>query len=332
VALALTFLASTAWAELGDVLHTIPCAGQNTSDIAWVEGTIYQVIFAPTAERNIYQLDPSNGSVLSIIPYAGGSPQGLTYDGYNLWQGDLSGHLIFKMDPLNGAIRGQFTAPGPSNCQPLGLGWDGNSLWVADSRAPETIWEVDTLGTLLSSFPAPGASPYGLAWAAGYIWVSDNNLGGAAIIYKMDPSNGAVLDSFECPDGGGSPNGIAHDGEHLWIAVNTTDLIYQVDDGIGGAWAPDRAAGPQEVCFSGMTAIPAGSTIEVRFALPAPAPVRVDLFDLLGRQVLPVSVSRHPAGSQRITLGASELGSGAYYLRLEALGTRATAKVVYLRS
>jgi hypothetical protein len=313
-------------------LHTIPCAGQNTSDIAWVDGTIYQVIFSPTEERNIYQLDPLSGAVLSIIPYAGESPQGLTYDGYNLWQGDLAERQIYKMHPVTGAVRDQFNAPGPSNSQPLGMGWDGNSLWVADSRGPETIWEVDTLGTVLSSFPAPGSSPYGLAWAAGYIWVSNNNLGGAAMIYKMDPSGGAILDSFECPDGAGTPNGIAHDGENLWIAVNTTDLIYQVDDGISGAHAPEAAGHAHGFGFGGMTTIPGHAAIEVRFALPAPAEVRVDLFDLLGRQVLPASVSRHGTGSQRITLAADELESGAYYLRLETLGDRATAKVVYLRS
>jgi streptogramin lyase len=219
-------------AELGDVLHTIPCAGANTADIAWVDGTLYQVIFAPTAERNIYQLDPATGAVLAVIPYAGGSPQGLTYDGQYLWQTDLTNDAIIKMDATTGAVIEQYPAPG-DNPQALGLGWDGSELWLADSRGPEKIWEMDTMCNPIQFFAAPGASPYGLAWGAGYIWVSDNNIGGGAFIYKIEPSDGTIVASFLCPDNGGSPNGIAHDGEHLWIAVNTTDLIYQVDDGIG---------------------------------------------------------------------------------------------------
>ncbi|MBN2172244.1 MAG: hypothetical protein JW819_13065 [Candidatus Krumholzibacteriota bacterium] len=219
-------------AELGDVLHTIPCAGANTGDLAWVEGTLYQVIFAPTEERNIYQLDPATGAVLAVIPYAGSSPQGLAYDGQYLWQSDVSGDAIFKMDPTTGAVIEQYPAPG-DDPQALGLGWDGASLWLADSRGPEKIWELDTLCNPIQYYDAPGTSPYGLAYGAGYIWVSDNNLAGGALIYQIDPADGAIVDSFVCPDAGGSPNGIAHDGEFLWIAVNTTDLIYQVDDGLG---------------------------------------------------------------------------------------------------
>lgn len=224
--------ASMARADLGDVLHTIPCAGANTGDIAWVEGTIYQVIFSPTEQRNIYKLDPATGTILAVIPYAGSSPQGLTYDGQHLWQSDVAGRMIYKLDPQTGQVLGQFPAPGDTP-QPLGLGWDGASLWLADSRSPEKIWELDRLGTVLGFFPAPGASPYGLAWGAGFIWVSDNNLSGGALIYKMNPADGSIVASFVCPENGGSPNGIAHDGENLWIAVNTTDRIYEVDDGIG---------------------------------------------------------------------------------------------------
>jgi len=234
IAVAMTgaFCVAPALAELGDVLHTIPCAGANTADLAWVEGTLYQVIFAPTEERNIYQLDPATGAVLAVIPYAGGSPQGLAYDGEYLWQSDLSGDAIIKMDATTGAVIAEYPAPG-DDPQALGLGWDGASLWLADSRGPEKIWELDALCNPIGYYDAPGTSPYGLACGAGYIWVSDNNMSGGALIYQIDPDDGAIVDSFVCPDGGGSPNGIAHDGEFLWIAVNTNDTIYQVDDGLG---------------------------------------------------------------------------------------------------
>lgn len=226
------FPSSPALADLGDVIRSIPCAGPNTGDLAWVGGILYQVNFAPTDLKFIYRIDPATGTVLGSIPPAGSSPQGLAFDGEFLWQSDVSGRIIYKLDPATGQVLAQFPAPGDTP-QPLGMGWDGASLWLADSRAPEKIWELDRSGGALGNFPAPGASPYGLDWAVGFIWVSDNVVGGLGTIYKMDPDTGAILASFPCPGGGGSPNGIAHDGEHLWIAVNTNDTIYQVDDGLG---------------------------------------------------------------------------------------------------
>jgi len=238
VALPALLSSPPAGADLGDVIRSIPCAGANTDDLAWVGGILYQVNFAPTELKLIYRIDPVTGAVLGSIPPAGTSPQGLTFDGEFLWQSDVGGRIIYKLDPTTGQILAQFAAPGDTP-QPLGMGWDGASLWLADSRSPEKIWELDRSGVALGNFPAPGPSPYGLDWAGGFIWVSDNVVGGLATIYKMDPSTGTILASFPCPGGGGSPNGIAHDGEHLWIAVNSTDMIYQVDDGLGSAAIAD---------------------------------------------------------------------------------------------
>jgi DNA-binding beta-propeller fold protein YncE len=239
-------------ADLGDVIRSIPCAGPNTGDLAWAGGILYQVNFAPTELKLIYKIDPVTGAVLGSIPPAGTSPQGLAFDGEFLWQSDVGGRMIYKLDPTTGQILAQFAAPGDTP-QPLGLGWDGASLWLADSRSPEKIWELDRSGAVLGNFPAPGASPYGLDWAVGFIWVSDNAVGGLGTVYKMHPDTGAILASFPCPGGGGSPNGIAHDGEHLWIAVNTDDRIYQVDDGIGAAAVEDGH--PAESTWGGIKAL-----------------------------------------------------------------------------
>jgi len=287
--LALLFLASPLQAELGDILQTIPCAGDNTADLAWVEGTLYQVIFAPSEQRNIYQLDPRDGEILAIIPYAGISPQGLAYDGRNLWQSDIGGRLIYKLDPVTGEIRGSFTAPGPSNCQPIGLGWDGHDLWNADSRDPERLWQVDTLGTVLDSIPAPGDSPYGLAWGAGYIWVSQNDLGDVGLICQIDPETGELENSFECPGGGTSPNGIAHDGVDLWIAVNTDDTIYRVDDGISGQPVPFPTHEERSVplALETVRSDPSGGELVIQLSLAHAARVDLRVLDVLGRSAAP---------------------------------------------
>lgn len=329
---AASLLAGPASAELGDILHTIPCAGANTGDLAWVDGELYQVIFAPTEERNIYRLDPETGTVLGIVPYAGGSPQGLAYDGHNLWQVCITGDCIYKMHPLTGEVRDTLDAPGGANGQPIGLGWDGESLWLGDSRDPEKIWEMDTLGVALGQFPAPGDSPYGLAWAEGFIWVSDNNLSAAAYIYKMDPETGDILDSFVCPGGGGSPNGIAHDGDCLWIAVNTNDMIYKVDDGIAGASVDEHLnVGVAPVRIVSAWTDPLAQTVDLQLMLASSGEVRAVLFDVLGRQGVPSVLRAAQAGPCALRLDATRMSSGIAYVRVENGGAVTSGKVLVVR-
>jgi streptogramin lyase len=329
----LILFSSPVQAELGDILHTIPCAGDNTADLAWVEGTLYQVIFAPTEQRNIYQLDPQDGDILAVIPYAGTSPQGLAFDGRNLWQSDIGGRMIYKLDPITGEIRDSFTAPGPENCQTIGLGWDGVNLWNADSRDPERIWEVDTLGTVLDSILAPGDSPYGLACGAGYLWVSENNMGGTGLIYQIDPETGDIVTNFSCPGGGGSPNGIAHDGEDLWIAVNTDDTIYQVDDALSGQLVqhPPTAHLSSPLVLEAVHADPSATGLIIRFSLSAAAPVELRVFDVLGRSASSPARTERSAGRHEVRFSSEGIPSGIYCVELRAPGARAVGKVALLR-
>ncbi len=329
-ALASVLSPTPAAAALGDVMHSIPCAGPNTSDLAWVNGKIYQVIFAPTDLKGIYVVDAASGAVLDRLTPAGSSPQGLTYDGHNLWQSDVSGDALYKLDPETAAIRDQWPAPGGVDGQPLGLGWDGENLWLADSRGPEKIWLVDSVGTALGQIPAPGASPYGLAWAEGYVWVSDNNMTGVAAIYQLDPDDGSVVASFPCPGGGGAPNGITHDGQDLWIADNTTDQIYQVDDGIvSGAVAEGRDALRPRLRVA-MVSGP-GPEIRLRVSLERAARLEARVFDIRGCMVVPEAEKEGVDGDQELRLRTDGVPSGVYLVQVEALGEKRVARLILVR-
>ncbi len=325
----LALSATPAGAALGDVLHTIPTPGESPADLAWVDGELYSVIFAPAEQKGIYRLDPLTGSVLGTVPYSGNSPQGLTYDGRNLWQVCITGDCFYKKHPVTGEVLAQYAAPGGAGGQPIGLGWDGEWLWLGDSAAPEKIWQIDTLGVSQGQIPAPGASPYGLAWAAGFIWVSNNNMAGGALIYKLDPQTGEVLDSFPCPDGGGSPNGITHDGENLWIAVNSTDTIYQVDDGITGSSAvPPAPDSPAGLRLLQARAEPAGRYVRVRFVLGTAGRVHAQLLDVAGRLSAQTSADAPAPGSGELRLEGAGIPSGIYYVLVTSGKERAAGKVV----
>jgi streptogramin lyase len=327
-------LTGSAGAELGDVLLSFPCAaGTSTSDLAWVDGILYQEIYNPIEERNIYRMDPETGEVLGVVPYAGESPHGLAYDGHNLWQGDYPNDVLYKLDPLTGAIRDSFPAPGGTEGQHLGIGWDGEWLWIADTHGPEKIWKVDTLGVVHGQIPAPGDSPFGLAWGAGFIWVSNNVLGGApATIYKLDPETGDVLDSFLCPDGGGAPNGITHDGEYLWIAVNTNDMIYKVDDGITSSSVEGSMPGEhQRLRMQSLRADRAARAIDLQLELRERGELRVQLLDMLGRLSAPALMHRADAGPCHLRLSTAGMNSGIFYVRVSCGNAVESGKVLIMR-
>lgn len=324
-------LASPTGAEMGDILHSIPCAGDNTADLAWGSGELYQVIFSPTEQRNIYRLDPETGDVIGIVPYAGAMPQGITFDGQHLWQVCLTGDCLYEMDPISGEVFSSFDAPGGDDGQPIGLGWDGEWLWLADSRSPEKIWQLDTEGNVHGQYPAPGSSPYGLAWADGFIWVSENNMSGVAVIYKIDAATGDIVGQFNCPGNGGSPNGITHDGEYLWIAVNTNDTIYQVDDGVAGSGIASGEPAPAPLRLITARSHPEQSGIEVRFEVAAAARITAQLFDVTGRQAAAAGIHVADAGPHTLTLTPAPLASGTYYVRLSGLGDVSARPVLIVR-
>jgi len=120
--------------------------------------------------------------------------------------------------------------PAPTSIeQAWGLGFDGKDVWVSD-LARVTDSEVDTLGSLLSWFSCSewvGAWGADMAWDGEYIW--QVNVGGDNGIYKLDPSNGEVLNSI-------------HDPAHTWDAKSQRGLAYdkRADVFYVGGWNLDR--------------------------------------------------------------------------------------------
>lgn len=72
--------------------------------------------------------------------------------------------------------------------------------------------------TIEKTLNAPGDNPIGLAWDGQYLWNTDIN---SDMIYKINPTNGNVIHSFESPVA--SIQGITYDGNNLWI---TEDWIF----------------------------------------------------------------------------------------------------------
>lgn len=76
---------------------------------------------------------------------------------------------------------------------------------------------------------------------------------------------------------------------------------------------------------------PARTTAIIRFTLPAPGPVRLEVFDVRGRRVATlVDRQTHTAGEHHVLIRADQWGPGAYFYRLEAAGRSVTRKMIVL--
>jgi hypothetical protein len=70
---------------------------------------------------------------------------------------------------------------------------------------------------------------------------------------------------------------------------------------------------------------------ELEYDVPEAAPVRIAVYDLLGRQVATLVDRTQTAGTHRVQFDGSGLASGVYLVRLVASGTVQTQRVSLVR-
>lgn len=97
--------------------------------------------------------------------------------------------------------------------------------------------------------------------------------------------------------------------------------------------APNDQVVPRRFALEPAYPNPFNSQATLRFSLPTAGPARLRLFDVSGRSIATLFDARTTAGAHSALLDARELGlgSGLFYVRLEAAGRIQTSKVVFLK-
>ncbi len=85
------------------------------------------------------------------------------------------------------------------------------------------------------------------------------------------------------------------------------------------------------VSLAGVAPNPLSGTGTVRYRLPQPGHVRLDLYDLRGRHLQSLLDADRPAGEQSIALTAGDLAAGVYYVRLTTDQGSASTRFVRVR-
>jgi hypothetical protein len=76
---------------------------------------------------------------------------------------------------------------------------------------------------------------------------------------------------------------------------------------------------------------PFNNSVSIAFELPLESDVRIDVFDLLGREVVHLYEGNLPSGINRLIWRADDLPSGVYFCRLESEGKMITKRITLLR-
>ena len=138
-------------------------------------------------------------------------PAGLTYDGSHLWLSDWKTGLIYRIRPFDGYVVATFEAPG----------------------SPVVPLSADVSPAGIVPAPANPASPGGLAWGDGALWIACLSDGK---IYKVNPHMPTSDPSHilaELENGAFDPFALTFGGGYLWVSDLGTGLIHKVNPQTG---------------------------------------------------------------------------------------------------
>lgn len=225
--LAITALVS--FADMGDVISTIPAPAGNPDGLTWINGSLW-ITSDDTFE--IYKINPGTGAIEDSIAGHGNdvSLTGLTYDGTYLLS--TCHPMIYSREVTGGAVVDSIPAPGASVNE--GLAWDGTSIWSTNWQ-DNLVYELDPAnGDILSFFFPQAPSDYdgltGIAYDGFFLWISDQD---SKVIMQCVPGDPIPWEFFLAPCD--VPQDLAWDGTYLWVTEYeaTGAMVYQIDPGPG---------------------------------------------------------------------------------------------------
>jgi len=159
-------------------------------------------------------------NIINSFASPGPSPQGLAWDGKNLWVSDDSTKTIYRLDPSNGKILSSFPSPG---AEPKGLAWDGTHLLLLENQRAK-VYRLsvsdESLGSIISSINVRAAmgghlengQVRGLTWDGKYLYICFE-AGWSSQIVKIDVSGTSTV-FFTYTRG--FPKGLACDRKYIW--------------------------------------------------------------------------------------------------------------------
>jgi hypothetical protein len=148
------------------------------------------------------------------------SPNGIVYDGSNIWITDsLSGGIgtLLKLDPTQFLL--QTVTVGDQPTQPV---FDGTNIWVPNADSESVSVVRASSGAVLATLTGNGlSSPFVAAFDGQRVLVT-NFIGDSVSLWKA--ADLTAIGSFST-GANSAPNGACSDGINFWIALGSTGKL-----------------------------------------------------------------------------------------------------------
>lgn len=156
---------------------------------------------------------------------------GLAYDGRHVWAADTLGRIT-EIDAKRGVAVGSLTLDEFY----LALAFDGRHLWAAASAGSVPLLEVDPASRkVVHRVRNPGVVG-SLTYEHGRLWVSELDLfsRGAlhSAVWEFGVARRTVIRRVGVPPYGG-PAWSVFDGKHLWVVLQDTGKVLEIDAASG---------------------------------------------------------------------------------------------------
>lgn len=150
---------------------------------------------------------------------SGGQPNGITFDGTNIWVVNYTQNNVRKVQPTTCNVLGTFTV----GSGPFGVVFDGANIWVTNFLGNSVTELNGTTGATIGTFSV-GHGPRGLMFDGANIWVANYN---SNTVTKLKASTGALLGTFSV---GSGPYTLTFDGTNIWVANRNSNNVMQVSE------------------------------------------------------------------------------------------------------
>ena len=149
------------------------------------------------------------------------NPNGVAYDGTNIWVANYGSSTVSKINPINGVILDDYaTGSGPE-----GVAFDGSNIWVANANS-NTVSKINPNGTAPGT-PidyTTGVNPAGVAFDGSNIWVANS---GSNNVTKINPNATAPGTPINYTTGTG-PVAVAFDGTNIWVTGYSNNNVTKI--------------------------------------------------------------------------------------------------------
>ncbi|SRR6266404_372188 len=198
----------------GRLIETWTGAGGSAFATLAATGKVF--VISLTNPGSLFQIDPTQpaGSVTTLTSLLGPFPEGVAFDGQNIWVANTSNQpgtgsvSKVSLNPINVVT---FTT---SFSQPLGMVFDGSNIWVTD-RGDNTLKKLGSNGAVLLSIGV-GISPRAVAFDGTNIWIPNFFSDTVTVVRTTGGLSGTVLATLS---GNGLLNPVqaAFDGERILV-------------------------------------------------------------------------------------------------------------------